>query len=293
MRRTFGRATARHCVARTSRTWLVPMPKATAPNAPCVDVWLSPHAIVMPGCVSPSSGPITCTMPWCPLCGPKKRMPLFSVLRSSSTSMASAIGSESGRLCESVGMMWSTVAKVRCGCRTRSPDSRSAAKACGLVTSWIRCSPMKSCVWPLGSSRTVWVSHTLSRRLRGAMADGIALGSPERLRSRAMRLLHTAHVPAGDGPFPAVIAIHRLGASAHDLIGLAPILHRGEVVVICPQGPVALQVAPGMLGYGWFPLSAGRPPDPDEFARASRTLAEFIEEACARHPVDRRHVVLL
>ena len=40
------------------------MPNATAPNAPCVDVWLSPQAIVIPGCVTPSSGPITCTMPW-------------------------------------------------------------------------------------------------------------------------------------------------------------------------------------------------------------------------------------
>ena len=52
------------CVASTCSTSLVPMPNASAPNAPCVDVWLSPHTIVMPGCVSPSSGPITCTMPW-------------------------------------------------------------------------------------------------------------------------------------------------------------------------------------------------------------------------------------
>ena len=50
-------------VASTSRTWLVPMPKATAPNAPCVLVWLSPQATVSPGCVKPSSGPITWTMP--------------------------------------------------------------------------------------------------------------------------------------------------------------------------------------------------------------------------------------
>ena len=39
------------------------MPNAIAPNAPCVEVWLSPHAIVMPGCVRPSSGPMTWTMP--------------------------------------------------------------------------------------------------------------------------------------------------------------------------------------------------------------------------------------
>ena len=39
------------------------MPKASAPNAPWVAVWESPQTIVMPGCVTPSSGPITCTIP--------------------------------------------------------------------------------------------------------------------------------------------------------------------------------------------------------------------------------------
>ena len=36
-------------VASTCSTSLVPMPKASAPKAPWVDVWLSPHTIVMPG----------------------------------------------------------------------------------------------------------------------------------------------------------------------------------------------------------------------------------------------------
>ena len=64
MRRTLSGSMARHCEASTSRTCDVPMPNAIAPKAPCVDVWLSPQAIVMPGCVSPSSGPMTWTMPW-------------------------------------------------------------------------------------------------------------------------------------------------------------------------------------------------------------------------------------
>ena len=40
------------------------MPKASAPNAPCVLVCESPHTTVMPGSVAPCSGPITWTMPW-------------------------------------------------------------------------------------------------------------------------------------------------------------------------------------------------------------------------------------
>jgi phospholipase/carboxylesterase len=108
-----------------------------------------------------------------------------------------------------------------------------------------------------------------------------------------MQLLHTAHVPAGDGPFPLVLAVHGWGASAHDLIGLAPILHHGEALVLCPQGPLALQIAPGVLGYGWFPIAAGRPPDPAEFARGADALSAFLDEAIERHPVDRHRVVLL
>ena len=51
------------CVASTCSTSEVPMPNAIAPNAPCVEVWLSPQTTVMPGWVSPSCGPTTCTMP--------------------------------------------------------------------------------------------------------------------------------------------------------------------------------------------------------------------------------------
>ena len=39
------------CVASTCSTSLVPMPMANAPNAPWVEVWLSPHTITLPGWV--------------------------------------------------------------------------------------------------------------------------------------------------------------------------------------------------------------------------------------------------
>ena len=47
------------CVANTCSTSDVPIPCANAPNAPCVDVWLSPQTTVMPGNVVPCSGPMT------------------------------------------------------------------------------------------------------------------------------------------------------------------------------------------------------------------------------------------
>ena len=56
--RSPGRRWGRHCVARTSSTSEVPMPNASAPNAPCVDVCESPHTITIPGWLRPSSGPM-------------------------------------------------------------------------------------------------------------------------------------------------------------------------------------------------------------------------------------------
>ena len=51
-------------VASTCSTSDVPMPWASAPKAPCVEVWLSPQTMVVPGSVKPCSGPTTWTMPW-------------------------------------------------------------------------------------------------------------------------------------------------------------------------------------------------------------------------------------
>ncbi len=63
----FGLRCGSVCVASTCSTWEVPIPKASAPSAPWVEVWLSPHTIVIPGWESPSSGPITWTIPSRPL----------------------------------------------------------------------------------------------------------------------------------------------------------------------------------------------------------------------------------
>ena len=107
-----------------------------------------------------------------------------------------------------------------------------------------------------------------------------------------MELLYTAHVPAGDGPFPTVFLLHGWGASAHDLIGLAPALHGGRALVLCPQGPVAIEPGPNMIGYGWFPLQPGQPPDLTAIRMAQGLLEIFIDDACEKYPVDRTKLVL-
>ncbi len=107
-----------------------------------------------------------------------------------------------------------------------------------------------------------------------------------------MNLLYTAHVPAGEGPFPAIIALHGWGASAHDLLGLAPILHEGQAIVLCPQGTVAVPFGGGQYGYGWFPLRTAGPPDVEAFRHGAEALRHFVDMALGRYPIDPQRIVV-
>jgi len=108
----------------------------------------------------------------------------------------------------------------------------------------------------------------------------------------ASELLYTAHVPNGEGPFPTLFLLHGWGASAHDLLGLAPLLHGGRALVLCPQGQVVVPIGGGERGYGWFPLTPGLPPDVDAFRHGTAALRRFVEQARDRYPVDPRAVVV-
>ena len=138
----FGRYCGSVWVASTCSTSLVPMPKASAPKAPCVEVWLSPQTIVMPGWVRPSCGPMTCTMPWSRSPIGARRMPNSAAFLRSASICARLTGSAIGARMSSVGTLWSSVAIVRSGRRTVRPAARSPSNACGLVTSCTRCRSM-------------------------------------------------------------------------------------------------------------------------------------------------------
>lgn len=109
-----------------------------------------------------------------------------------------------------------------------------------------------------------------------------------------MDLAHTVYEPPGEGPHPTILALHGWGASAFDLVGLAPYLAGGRFLVICPQGPLEVALGPpGAVGYGWFPLSAIQPAIEGPIEAAAAELERFIEGALARYPIDRRKLVLL
>ncbi len=65
------------CVASTCSTSDEPMPNASAPTAPWVEVWLSPQTSSAPGWLMPSSGPTTWTMPCRGSSSPNSVMPVW------------------------------------------------------------------------------------------------------------------------------------------------------------------------------------------------------------------------
>ena len=115
-------------VASTCSTSLVPMPNASAPNAPCVAVWLSPQTIVMPGSVRPCSGPMTWTMPWPGSPIGKLVMPNSAVFSRSTSTWRAEIGSAIGWSMSAVGTLWSSVAMVSSGRRTRAARQAQAVE---------------------------------------------------------------------------------------------------------------------------------------------------------------------
>ena len=176
------------------------------------------------------------------------------------------------------------------GSAPRRPISRSIWKACGLVTSWIRCRPIRSWVWPFGSSRTVCASQTLSRRLRriagigeptwasGLSRGGARVALPVSVAHGAP--LHRPRSGRRRAPSRPILALHGWGASAHDLLGLAPVLHGGAALVLCPQGPLALRDRRGHASASAGSRSRRRaaPTAADIAARGRRACARFLDE---------------
>lgn len=107
-----------------------------------------------------------------------------------------------------------------------------------------------------------------------------------------MDLLHTVYHPGGDGPHPTIVAFHGWGANGMDLLGLAPYLAGGRFLILCPQGRVEVPLGP-MMGYGWFPLTMGAPPDPSAFAAGVDDAQQFVDAALRRYPVDPNKLILL
>lgn len=108
-----------------------------------------------------------------------------------------------------------------------------------------------------------------------------------------MNIIHTIYQPAGDGPFPTILTLHGRGANAFDLLGLAPHLCGGKFMMICPQGPLETPIGPESVGYAWYPMSMGGPPDVDAILSSQKKLRTFLDECVKSYPIDVKKLALL
>lgn len=95
---------------------------------------------------------------------------------------------------------------------------------------------------------------------------------------------------ARDGA-PLVVLLHGRGSDRFDLLGLAPHLAPGAVVVT-PEAPF-----PGMpWGYGpgwaWYRFLGRNLPEPESFEQAQRALKSFLDELPSKLPVKTGPLVL-
>lgn len=106
-----------------------------------------------------------------------------------------------------------------------------------------------------------------------------------------MKLVHALYEPAGEGPFPTIIAMHGWGSNALDLHGVSPFLSKGRFLVICPQGSHDVEIG-AINGFGWYETTPGKKPSEEKVDAAVDELRAFINEACGRYPVDRTKIVV-
>jgi len=108
-----------------------------------------------------------------------------------------------------------------------------------------------------------------------------------------VELIHTLYQPAGAGPFPTLLTLHGRGANAFDLLGLAPYLCGGKFLMLCPQGPLETPIGPEAIGYAWYPMSIGGPPDVEAILSSRKKLQAFLDACLKSYPVDPKNLVAL
>ena len=106
-----------------------------------------------------------------------------------------------------------------------------------------------------------------------------------------MSLVHSVWHPSLEGPVPTLIALHGHGAHGMDLMGLAPLLAAGRLLVICPEAEFPIEGQGG--AFTWFAREGSAQRTSEEFERVAAALRAFIDEAVPRLGGDPARVAIL
>ena len=154
---------------------------------------------------------------------------------------------------------------------------------------------MNSCVWPVGSSRTVCASQTLSSRLRVSRGRGRRMGlglADGASATRRWSCSTPRTCRAGDGPFPTIFAAARLGRErARSDRARADAARRSRARAVSAGAGRASRSGRASSASAGSDLSAGRPPDRVGHRARRRWCAASSTTRSRRYPVDRRKLV--
>jgi phospholipase/carboxylesterase len=64
-------------------------------------------------------------------------------------------------------------------------------------------------------------------------------------------------------------------------------------MMICPQGPLETPIGPDTVGYEWFPMSMGGPPDVAAILSSQKRLLAFLDQCLQRYPIDAKKLAVL
>lgn len=111
------------------------------------------------------------------------------------------------------------------------------------------------------------------------------------IQGRSLRYLVVE--PDGYSPdtrFPVVMLMHGYGASMADLASLSPAISRDGYVFIYPNGPIEVQIGPGMSGYSWIPRDSSD--SQNDWDRTDRMIEGIIEDVIQVYKVAPGDMVL-
>ena len=90
--------------------------------------------------------------------------------------------------------------------------------------------------------------------------------------------------------YPVVVLLHGFGAGMGDLAGLASAISPDQYLYVCPNGPLSVQIGPGMEGSAWTPPAQSG--TPEDARRAEELLAVLFDEIVAEHGAEPGRIVL-
>ncbi len=90
--------------------------------------------------------------------------------------------------------------------------------------------------------------------------------------------------------YPVVILMHGYGASMADLASLSPAISPAGYVFIYPNGPLEVQIGPGMMGYSWTPR--GGSDSQHDAVRTDEMLEDLFEDVIQGYDVAPGDMVL-